>query len=105
MSYRLGKLTHLLVSKLVRTDLFALPNILAGEKIVPEFIQDEAKPKKMAKAIKMMLIRGRVKPIERREASSVSTINVAPIITSILPGLPTRSATNSGGNNGKYIIA
>ena len=55
MSYRLGKLTHLLVSKLVRTDLFALPNILAGEKIVPEFIQDEANPKKMAKAIKRLL--------------------------------------------------
>ena len=55
MSYRLGKFTHLLVSKLVRTDLFALPNILAGEKIVPEFIQDEAKPKKMAKAIKRYL--------------------------------------------------
>ena len=55
MSYRLGKLTHLLVSKLVRTNLFALPNILAGEKIVPEFIQDEAKPKKMAKEIKRYL--------------------------------------------------
>ena len=55
MSYRLGKLTHLLVSKLVRTNLFALPNILAGEKIVPEFIQDEAKPKKMATAIKRFL--------------------------------------------------
>ena len=55
MSYRLGKLTHLLVSKLVKTNLFALPNILAGEKIVPEFIQDEAKPKKMAKAIKHLL--------------------------------------------------
>jgi len=55
MSYRLGKLTHLLVSKLVRTNLFALPNILAGEKIVPEFIQDKAKPKKMAKAIKHFL--------------------------------------------------
>ena len=55
MSYRLGKLTHLLVSKLIRTNLFALPNILAGEKIVPEFIQDKAKPKKMAKAIKHFL--------------------------------------------------
>ena len=55
MSYRLGKLTHLLVSKLVSTELFALPNILAGEKIVPEFIQDEAKPEKMAKAIKRFL--------------------------------------------------
>ena len=55
MSYRLGKLSHLLVSKLVRTNLFALPNILAGEKIVPEFLQDEADPKKMAKAIKRFL--------------------------------------------------
>ncbi|MEC8644203.1 MAG: lipid-A-disaccharide synthase [Pseudomonadota bacterium] len=55
MSYRLGKFTHLLVSKLVRTNLFALPNILAGEKIVPEFLQDEAEPKKMAKAIKRFL--------------------------------------------------
>ena len=53
----------------------------------------------------IILIKGKVKPIERREASSVRIINAAPIITSSLPGLPTRSATSSGGNNGKYIAA
>ena len=51
MSYRLGKLTYALVSRLVQTPFFALPNILAGTALVPEFIQDEATPEKLAEAV------------------------------------------------------
>jgi lipid-A-disaccharide synthase len=44
MSYRLGWFTHALVSRLVSTPFFALPNILAGRQLVRELIQDEATP-------------------------------------------------------------
>ena len=51
MSYRLGNLTYRLVSSLVKTPYFALPNILAGKQLVPEFIQDAATPENLAAAV------------------------------------------------------
>ena len=51
MSYRIGSLGYLIVSRLVRVNLFALPNILAKKKLIPEFIQDEANPENLAKAL------------------------------------------------------
>ncbi len=50
MSYRLGAITHAIVSRLVTTRWFALPNILAGRALVPEFIQQDADPRRMADA-------------------------------------------------------
>ncbi len=55
MSYRLGKLTYGIVSRLVTTDWFALPNILAEETLVPEFIQDAADPEEMARTLMDLL--------------------------------------------------
>ncbi len=63
MSYRVGKITYGIVSRLVTTEWFALPNILAGRSIVPEFIQDAAVPSAMAGAVRQLL--------EEKEASSV----------------------------------
>lgn len=54
MSYRLGKLTYGIVSRMVTTDWFALPNILAKKALVPEFIQ-EADPAEMADAVQRLL--------------------------------------------------
>lgn len=51
MSYRLGYLTYAIVSRLVTTPWFALPNILAQKQLVPEFIQDEATPDALAGAV------------------------------------------------------
>ena len=55
MSYRLGKITYAFVSRLVKTDYFALPNVLAGRQLIPEFIQDAATPKALADAVLNML--------------------------------------------------
>ena len=54
-SYRLGPVTYALVSKLLTTSSFALPNILAGRKVVREFIQHDAKPGKMAEEVRRLL--------------------------------------------------
>ena len=50
MSYRLARPTYLLAKhlRLVRPQLFALPNILAGEALIPELIQDEATGERLA---------------------------------------------------------
>ena len=55
MSYRLGALTYALVSRLVSTEFFALPNILSNSEMVPEFIQDDATPEKLADAVSKLI--------------------------------------------------
>ena len=48
VSYRLGELTYQLVSRLLRTPYVALPNILAGQELVPELLQHDATPEALA---------------------------------------------------------
>lgn len=55
MSYRLGNLTYAVVSRLVKTPYFALPNILAGKELVPELLQHKATPQALAKALLVKL--------------------------------------------------
>jgi lipid-A-disaccharide synthase len=57
MSYRLGSITYWLVSRLVRTPYFALPNILAGRPLVEELIQDAATPEALALAVDRLIDR------------------------------------------------
>jgi len=54
MSYRLGEFTYAIVSRMMKTAYFALPNILAGRQLVPEFIQDAATPEALAEAVLQM---------------------------------------------------
>ncbi|MFT7689250.1 MAG: lipid-A-disaccharide synthase [Candidatus Azotimanducaceae bacterium] len=55
MSYRLGKFTYAIVSRLVDSKFFALPNILSQKSLVPEFIQDDATPMALAAAVLSLL--------------------------------------------------
>jgi lipid-A-disaccharide synthase len=57
VAYRFATLTALLVRalRLVRVPYFALPNWLAGEKLVPEFLQEEVLPEPMAEALAALL--------------------------------------------------
>lgn len=48
IAYRMSRFTHLLAKLLVKTRFVGLPNLLAGEEIVPELIQNEAHPDKIA---------------------------------------------------------
>ena len=47
-----------LVSRLVRTPWAALPNILAGRQLVPEFLQAAATPQALAAALRPLLADG-----------------------------------------------
>ncbi len=42
VAYKVAPLTYQIASRLVKTDSIALPNLLAGKVLVPEFIQDKA---------------------------------------------------------------
>jgi lipid-A-disaccharide synthase len=57
MVYRIAASTYLLAkySRLVKSRLFSLPNILAGEALIPELIQDEASASRMAEEVRLWL--------------------------------------------------
>jgi lipid-A-disaccharide synthase len=55
VGYRLAPLTHALARHLVRTDHVALPNLLSGERLVPELIQDAATPAALGAAMQRLL--------------------------------------------------
>ena len=51
ITYRLSPLTYKLVRRKALLPYFGLPNILAGEFIVPELLQDDATPANLAQAL------------------------------------------------------
>ena len=51
MAYKLSAVTYNIVKHMITLPYFALPNLLAGEKLVPEFIQHEAEPEAMGLAV------------------------------------------------------
>ncbi|CAM3689244.1 lipid-A-disaccharide synthase [Parendozoicomonas haliclonae] len=50
ISYRMNALTFWLLSRLVTVESVSLPNLLAGEKIIPELLQDDATVEALTKA-------------------------------------------------------
>lgn len=51
VAYRLAPVTYQIARRLVRTPYFALPNLLAGELLVPELLQHAATPTALAQAV------------------------------------------------------
>jgi lipid-A-disaccharide synthase len=46
--YRMSRTTFALARRLVRVDHVGMANIIAGEKVVPELIQDDLTPERIA---------------------------------------------------------
>jgi lipid-A-disaccharide synthase len=55
VAFRWSALTHAIISRLVKTEFISLPNLLAGKALVPEFVQDQAQPDKLARALQELL--------------------------------------------------
>ena len=51
VAYVIGEMTFRFVRSLMYTDLVALPNILHGDKLVPEFLQKAATPENLTRAL------------------------------------------------------
>jgi lipid-A-disaccharide synthase len=58
VAYRMGALSWLLLKWLVKTPYAALPNILAGQALVPELLQRAATPAALAAALRPLLAGG-----------------------------------------------
>jgi lipid-A-disaccharide synthase len=55
IAYRVAPLSYRIARRLIRVPHIGLPNILCGEAVVPEFIQDEATPENLAQVVGNML--------------------------------------------------
>jgi len=62
VSYKLGELTYQLVHRMLRTPFIALPNILAGEELVPELLQHDATPAALAEKLLEQLDKAQREP-------------------------------------------
>lgn len=51
VAYKLSPITYWIAKQMVKVDNVSLPNLLAGETLVPEFIQHEATPEIMGNAV------------------------------------------------------
>lgn len=58
VAYRMGHLSWWLLSRLVKTEYAALPNVLAGKALVPELLQDAATPAAMVSTLQPLLAEG-----------------------------------------------
>lgn len=55
VTYKISWMSYLLIRPFLHVDLYALPNILAGRKIVPELMQRDANPEKLGEAVEYYL--------------------------------------------------
>lgn len=56
VGYRMKSVTYWLAKRLVKTPFISLPNLLAGEELVKEYIQQNCQPEQLAGSLKSLLI-------------------------------------------------
>jgi lipid-A-disaccharide synthase len=67
---RANPLSAAIARRVVRVPSFAMVNLIAGEAVVPELIQEEARPERIAAAV-LELLRGPAGPAQRRRLAEV----------------------------------
>ena len=65
--YRLSPLTYRLGKRFVNVDMYAMPNLVAGERIVPELIQEDFTPERVAGEV-VTLLTDRVRHAQMTDA-------------------------------------
>ena len=97
ITYRVSRITAQLVKRKLYLPYAGLPNVLAGEFIVPELMQDDATPRNLAQALVNLLRHDRVrKSLEARFLElhqSLKQNNSQRLAEAILPFLGSRDAT------------
>ena len=67
---RTNRLTAWILRRLVRVDTLTMPNLIAGEPIVPEFLQQQARPEAVAEAV-LALLEGPARDAQRARLAVV----------------------------------
>nr|WP_143083732.1 lipid-A-disaccharide synthase [Neptunomonas qingdaonensis] len=55
VAYKMSPLTYAIYSRMIKTPYVSLPNILAGEKLVPEILQNDVTPQRLASEMEKAL--------------------------------------------------
>ena len=55
VAYKLSKIAEMIARKLIKIDVVSLPNLLIESKPVPELLQDDCNPEKLAAAVSRLL--------------------------------------------------
>jgi lipid-A-disaccharide synthase len=90
---RTNRLTAWILRRLVRVDTLTMPNLIAGEPIVPEFLQDDARPEAVADAVLALLEapardaqRARLAVVRQALAKGGAAVRAAEIAAEMLRG-------------------
>ncbi|HKA14933.1 MAG TPA: lipid-A-disaccharide synthase [Myxococcota bacterium] len=90
---RTNRLTAWLLERLVRVDTLTMPNLIAGEAIVPEFLQEAARPEAVADAVLALLDgpardaqRARLAVVRRALAKGGAAVRAAEIAVEMMRG-------------------
>jgi lipid-A-disaccharide synthase len=106
IAYRTSMLTYALLKSMVTLPYIGLPNIVAGERIVPELIQRQAAPQNIADAVSLfiesrelfVLTKGKLGALREKLGKKTPSVEVADAICSIAQRKPVR--TLPGTSNG-----
>jgi lipid-A-disaccharide synthase len=69
--YKVNWLTYLIGRMVVQVDWLGMPNVIAGREIVPEFIQHDAKPERIAAVARKLLEKDSMREAIQRELASI----------------------------------
>jgi len=69
--YKVNWLTYLIGRMVVKVNWLAMPNVIAGREIVPEFIQHAAQPERIAAVARELLENGSEREAMQRELATV----------------------------------
>ncbi len=69
--YKVNWLTYLIGRLVVKVNWLAMPNVIAGREIVPEFIQHDAQPERIVPIARKLLEKDAIREAMQRELTSV----------------------------------
>jgi hypothetical protein len=72
VAYRVGKIEEMIVRALATAPSVVLPNLILGENVVPEFLQEAASPQALAKAVCALLPEG---PARAAQVSALARLD------------------------------
>jgi lipid-A-disaccharide synthase len=75
MAYRTSTVTWQIARRVIRVDHIALANLVAGARIVPELLQDDATPERLAREVRPLLEPGN--PARARQIEGLAQIRGA----------------------------